>query len=130
MSQAITIINFAHALTLQQQAQIEQLCNCTIARVIDVSTQVDNTQPLAPQVTQLIDAVGLSQEEWDKLPLLINPPSYAPLTVALLAQLHGRMGNFPTMLRIRPIANSTPVRFEVAELLNLQTYRETGRKQR
>ncbi|MFN3763696.1 MAG: CRISPR-associated protein Csx15, partial [Anaerolineae bacterium] len=49
---------------------------------------------------------------------------------ALLAELHGRCGYFPAMLRVRPVPGSTPPRYEVAEIVNLQMLREEARKRR
>jgi hypothetical protein len=40
------------------------------------------------------------------------------------------MGYFPTIIRLRPVANATPPRFEVAELINLQAVRDRAREQR
>ncbi|OQA39911.1 MAG: hypothetical protein BWY52_03004 [Chloroflexi bacterium ADurb.Bin325] len=58
------------------------------------------------------------------------PPSLNFIAVALLAELHGRMGYFPTCVRLRPVAGSTPPRFEVAELLPLNEVREAARRRR
>jgi hypothetical protein len=52
------------------------------------------------------------------------------IAVTLLAELHGRMGYFPAMLRLRPVTGSTPPRFEVAEIINLQTVRDRARSRR
>ncbi len=46
----------------------------------------------------------------------------------LLAELHGRMGYFPAIVRIRPVVDSLPPRYEVAEIINLQNVRETARR--
>jgi len=62
-------------------------------------------------------------EEGRTCPLLINPPGYAPAAFVLLAELHGRIGSFPTLIRIRPKAGPVPA-YEVTELLNLQAVRE------
>ena len=84
---------------------------------------------MEPQITAIVDAVGLSSEEWQTRPLLINPPGYAPAAFVLLAELHGRIGHFPSLIRLRP--KPGPVTsYEVAELLNLQTIREAARKRR
>jgi hypothetical protein len=61
---------------------------------------------------------------------LINPPSLNFVAIALLAELHGRMGYFPACLRLRPVEGSTPPRYEVAELLNLQEARNAARRRR
>jgi len=74
--------------------------------------------------------VGLSPVEWQTLPFLINPPSLNVIAVTLIAELHGRMGHFPAIVRLRPVADSVPTRYEVAEVINLQAVRDTARSQR
>lgn len=123
------ILNFTHPFTSEQRAQIESLAQTSIEEVRTVPVQINQAEPLEPQITATVDAVGLSSEAWQTLPLLINPPGYAPAAFVLLAELHGRIGHFPSLIRLRPIPG--PVTgYEVAELLNLQTIRETARKRR
>ncbi len=126
----MVILNFSHPLTEEQLAQIEALSGQKVERVIEVPTQLDHEKPFAPQVTELVEKVGLSSKEWQTLPILINPPSLNFIAVTLLAELHGRMGYFPTIVRLRPVPNSIPPRFEVAELINLQAVRDRARGQR
>lgn len=57
------------------------------------------------------------------------PPGYAPAAFVLLAELHGCIGHFPTLIRLRPKAGPVPA-YEVAELLNLQAMREAARTRR
>src|SRR5260370_37148651 len=123
------ILNFTHPLTPEQRAQIEALADTSIDEVRTISVQINQAQPLAPQITAIVDAVGLSSEEWQTRPLLINPPGYAPAAFVLLAELHGRIGHFPTLIRLRPKPGPMTT-YEVAGLLNLQTIRETARKRR
>jgi len=92
--------------------------------------QFDHGALFAEQVRTLADRVGLSPEDWQTTPLLVNPPGYAPATAALLAELHGRMGHFPAVLRLHPVEGSTPTRYEVAEVINLQQIREDARLRR
>jgi hypothetical protein len=40
------------------------------------------------------------------------------------------MGYFPPCLRLRPIKDSLPPQFEIAEILNLQEMREKARTRR
>ncbi len=123
------ILNFSHPLTPEQRAQIEALAHTSIEEVRTVPVQIDQTEPLELQIVVIVDATGLSSEEWQTRPLLINPPGYAPAAFVLLAELHGRIGHFPSLIRLRP--RSGPVTtYEVAELLNLQTIREAARKRR
>ena len=124
------LLNFSHPLTPDQVSQIEQLADQPVTEVRHVPAQFDHEQPFAPQVVALADACDLSPAEWQTLPLLVNPPSLNLIAVALLAELHGRCGYFPTVLRLRPVPGSTPPRFEVAELVNLQAVRDAARQKR
>src|SRR2546425_6019780 len=123
------ILNFTHPLTPNQQSQIESLANTTITEVRTIPVQIDQSEPLESQITAVINAVGLSSQEWQTYPLLINPPGYAPAAFVLLAQLHGRIGHFPSLIRLRPKPGPVTT-YEVAELLNLQAIREAARKRR
>ena len=124
------ILNFAHPLTSAHLAQVESLAGERVARVVDVPTYLDHDRPIAQQVQALADGAGLTSQDWQTEPLLVNPPSLNFIAVTLLAELHGRCGYFPTVLRLRPVPGSTPPRFEVAELVNLQAVRYTARHTR
>ena len=123
------ILNFTHPLTAEQRTQIETLADTPIDEVRTIPVQINQDEPLEPQITAIVDAVGLTSEEWQTRPLLINPPGYAPAAFVLLAELHGRIGHFPTLIRLRPKPGPVTT-YEVAELLNLQTIREAARRRR
>jgi hypothetical protein len=40
------------------------------------------------------------------------------------------MGYFPSVLRLRPVPDSNPPQFEVAEIINLQAVRDRAREHR
>lgn len=123
------ILNFAHPLTDEHKAQIEALASVPIEEIRTIPVQIDQSEPLEPQIIAVVDATQLSSQEWQMHPLVINPPGYAPAAFVLLAELHGRMGHFPSLIRLRP--KPGPVTsYEVAELLNLQAIRESARQRR
>lgn len=126
------ILNYAHPFTGEQVAQIEQLIGADAKRIEikQIKAHLDPAEPLGPQVAALADAAELSDEEWSGAPLLVNPPSLNFAAVALIAELHGRMGYFPACLRLRPVPASIPPRYEVAEVLNLQDIRNAARRRR
>lgn len=124
------LLNFAHPLTKQQIEQIESLTGESVERLIEINSQIDPQEPLIPQVMTLADRCGLSPVEWQTLPILVNPPSLNFSAVILIAELHGRMGYFPPCIRLRPVKDALPPRFEVAEILNLQAVREAARAAR
>ncbi len=123
------VLNFTHPLTKEQCTQIEALAQNTIAEVRTITVRIDQEEPLEPQIKRIVETVELSPEEWQTYPLLINPPGYAPAAFVLLAVLHGRIGHFPTLVRLCPRYGTTTT-YEVAELLNLQHIRETSRVRR
>ena len=124
------LLNFSHPLTAAQAAQIETLTGRGPQQVIEVPVQFDEALPFAPQVRALVNAVGLDARAWQTTPLLLLLPSLNFIAAALLAELHGRMGYFPPVLRTRPVADSLPRTYEIAEVLDLQALREDARKQR
>ncbi|MFN3929149.1 MAG: CRISPR-associated protein Csx15 [Thermoflexus sp.] len=124
------VLNFAHPLTEEQLHQIEALAGRTVEQIIVIDAQVDPGAPLAPQVAAMVDRVGLSAEEWQTLPLLIALPSLNYSAGVLLAELHGRMGYFPSILRLRPVPGVVPPRFEVVEIIDLQAVRDAARARR
>lgn len=124
------LLNFSHPITPAQKEQIEALTQEKIQRTIAVMPQFDEQAPFTPQVQELLAQVELTPEEWQGAPLLVVLPSLNFIAAALLAELHGRMGYFPPIVRTRPVANAVPRRYEVAEILDLQAIREAARRQR
>ena len=124
------LINFAHPLSEAHVVQVEALVGQKVARVVKVSSQVDVQQSLAAQVARMADGAGLSAEQWQNEAVVINPPSLNHGAVLLMAELHGRMGHFPTCMRMRPVPESVPLRFEVAEVVSLQALRGGARARR
>lgn len=124
------LLNFSHPITPAQAAQIEALAGHAIARTITVPTEFDEGAPFPPQVEALVNQIDLSATDWQSEQILVVLPSLNFISGILLAHLHGRMGYFPPIVRTRPVAHSVPRRFEVAEILDLQTIRAAARRQR
>lgn len=124
------LLNYAHPITDSQRIQIEELTGQSITSIVDLPSQIDPQQPLGPQIITLADAAGLTPQQWQSEAILINLPSLNFSAAALLAELHGRMGYFPPVLRLRPVPGAIPPRFEVAEILNLQVMRDEARLRR
>ena len=124
------IINFTHPLTAPQTTALAPLTGAHITRIIEVKTQLDPAQLFSEQAHILIESIGLTEAEWQTLPLLINLPSHNVIAALVLAESHGRMGYFPAVIRLRPMAETTPPQFEVAEIINLQAVRDRARQAR
>lgn len=124
------LLNFSHPLTTVQRSDVASTCGQALERVLDVPTQLDPEQPFAPQVRQVVDSVGLHPVEWQSLPLLVQLPSLNVIAALVLAELHGRCGYFPAVLRLKPMPATTPPQFAMAEILNLQAVRDAARRLR
>lgn len=122
------LLNFARAFTAQQQQALEISLGERLNKIIHLPTELDNARPYGPQCVDLVEAIKLTQNEWETLPIVVNPPGFAPGALALLSELHGRMGHFPAIVRLRPVAGSNPPRYELAEIIDLQALRDTARE--
>jgi transposase len=117
------IINLSHPLTAEQLSAIAERTGQPADQVWQRMPQFDHQRSLVEQIATLLDEIGLSAEEWQNVPILLNPPGFAPAAAVALAQIHGRSGHFPALIRLRPMAGSIPTRYELAELINLDAVR-------
>lgn len=124
------LLNFAHPLTEDQLKKVEKLTGRSLDQVVDLDVQFDHQQPYQPQMSELLATIPLDPKGWQTNPILVNLPSLNFIAGLLLAELHGRMGYFPPIIRLRPIQGSLPPSFEVAEILNLQSVRDAARRKR
>ena len=124
------LINFSHPMTDEQLERITQLLGQPIDTILSFPAQFDQHRPFIPQAAELVDRVGLTPQHWQTDAILVNLPSLNSIASVVLAELHGRMGYFPPIVRLRPIEEALPPRYEVAEIINLQGVRDTARKKR
>lgn len=123
------ILNFAHPLTPAQLAQIATQTDSD-PEVRTIPVQIDHGQPLTPQIVALVDAADLTPEQWQTMPLLVNLPGLTPAAAGILAELHGRMGYFPSVLALKRGDGIVPPRFDVWEIADLQALRSAARGRR
>lgn len=124
------ILNFAYPIKPEQRKKIEEITGQTKIQVRDVPVEFEHERAFGEQARVIVDSIGLTPNEWQTLPILINLPSLNFGAVTVLVELHGRMGYFPSILRTRPVNNGGLTQYEVAEVINLQTLRGTTRAER
>ena len=124
------LLNFSHPLTGDQLAQVQELTGQPLTRVVEMPVQFDNNQPFLPQFSNLMARLDVPARELQSEAVAVYLPALNFIAGLVLAELHGRMGYFPPVLRLRPIPGSLPPRFEVAEVLNLQAVRDAARATR
>jgi len=126
----VIVVNFSHPLTDEQSEQARLLLNVRIDEVINAPVQFDHSEPFHEQAVEAVNRAGLTSHQWQVRDIIVNPPGFAPAAAAILAEIHGRMGHFPTILRLRPVHGGGAPRYEMAETLNLQEVRDSARSVR
>lgn len=124
------LLNFSHPITDEQQAQIEGLIGRKVERIHHLPVQFDHAEAYLPQLSKVMEKLPLSPQELQSAAVLVNLPSFNAIAALVLAELHGRMGYFPPIVRMRPVEGAIPPKFEAAEVLNLQTVRDVARTKR
>jgi hypothetical protein len=126
----MNLLNLAHPITPKQREQIERMAGQPVAQVIDVRVQFDLEQPFVAQVVAMFDGLGITSERWQGEAWLVALPSLNYIAALVLAELHGRMGHFPAILRLRPVPGALVTEYEVAEIVNLEQVRQAARARR
>jgi hypothetical protein len=126
----MTILNFAHPLTEAQREQLAALLSRPMESVIEVKAHFDVMQDFVPQVVALVDGLNITPEQWQREPWLVLLPSLNYAAGVLLAELHGRMGHFPAIVRLRAVPGLLVTEYEVAEIINLENVRQAARTKR
>ena len=124
------VLNFAHPLTEEQILRLEEIAGEKVEEIREFKVSFDNAKPFAEQVKELVDGCDMTPMDWQTKRILVVPPSLNFIAVTLIAELHGRMGYFPPIVRIRPVEGAVPPKFEVAEIIDLQAVRDRARKER
>ncbi|MBI4771447.1 MAG: putative DNA binding domain-containing protein [Chloroflexi bacterium] len=127
---ALMVLNFHQPFTLPQREQLERVTQSRVIEIIEPAggpLRLDESRSFVLQARELLDAAGLTPEEWRTLPLVVNLPGFAPLAALLVAQLQGRMSRLPHVLRMRPSGADRTI-FEVAEVIELQRARDEAQQ--
>jgi hypothetical protein len=129
------LINFSHPLTAPQRAAAQAVVKADVIDERHVPASLNVQQAFGPQVAALADEAGLTPAQWQGAALLLVLPSLNYAAAALLAEVHGRCGYWPPVLRLRPVAGpdgkpQLPPSFEFAEVINLAGIREDARARR
>lgn len=127
---SVILVNFSHPLTDEQREQARLLLNVRIEGVISVPVQFDHHRTFQEQAVDAVNKTGLTSHEWQTRGIVVNLPGFAPAAAVILAEIHGRMGHFPTVLRLRPVHGEGAPWFEIAEAVNLQEVRDKARSAR
>lgn len=91
---------------------------------------VPEDKDFVPTVLSYVDSIDLLPREWQAFPIAVVAAGYAPAWSVLLAELHGRLGYFPDLVRLRPAPAGVEEKFEVVEIVSLRHIRNQARAKR
>jgi len=124
----VIVINFSgHPLTISQQEQLKDRYRIHIEELIELPVHFDAQQDLKPQAKRWVEDVGLAPEEWSEKNIYLILPGLAPGAAAILAIVHGLRGGFPKILWVYQAPHDR-TQYEVAQVIDLQALRDTGRE--
>lgn len=101
-----------------------------ISNILDCQIQFVEADSFVEQLSHSLQTISLKGEKWQTEPILVNLPGHNVITAILLAELHGRMGYFPPVIRWKTGTKIGGTPYEVAEILNLNKVRQNARTQR
>lgn len=127
-SSPVIVVNFSHPLGPDQLAELEALTGAAV-EVHSVFVHLDLDAPLEPQIQACIDAVPLTADEWQAVPLVVVLPGIAIAAAMVLAEVHGLRGHFPTCITATLVDEIIP-RFAMRELVGLERIRNHARQRR
>lgn len=123
------LINFSHPLDPDAVAACESSLGQPLSRApIEVQHLFDVESSFVEQAKSLVETVGLSPQEWQRASLIVNLPPLSLIAALVLAEIHGRRGEFPRVLRMK--RNAQTEVWEFAELVSLQNLRDEARQRR
>jgi hypothetical protein len=126
------ILNFSgHPVTAGQQQAIEKLMHWSASGLVDVRLgNVPEDNNFVPFITKAIESAGLLPEDWQTTTFVTVPAGYPAAWSVILAELHGRLGYFPDVVRLRPTRSGASEKYEVAEIISLRQLRHESRGKR
>ena len=119
------VLNFGHPLSDAAQAELADVIgefDTVLARV-----SLDMESPLGPQIATVVEGMKLSSEQLQTRRLVAILPGASVAAALVLAEIHGRSGNWPTIVHLVRAEDGV---FHMGELVDLQQTRNTARTSR
>ena len=126
------ILNFSHPLTDNQKEQIRKKLSVSIkewheSKILRINCYINIDRPLSEQINNILD--NIPENVWHKHILFIPPP-IAHSAILITISIRERCGYYPQSIRIKRERKSLPPRYVIAEVINLNDFREQSRAKR
>lgn len=126
----IHVLNFGHPLTPAQLEQLGAMLGRQPESVREAKVHLDIESAFEGQIRALVDGLGLSPADWQAQNWVVVLPALSAAAGVLLAELHGRMGHFPSIVRLKAVVDGATTSYAVAEVINLNLVRMQARASR
>lgn len=124
----MTILNLASQLSSDDVSAVAALSGRKPRRVVNVVPNFVESEPLGPQVRELLDGLGFSSADWEKQSIILNLPPDPAASALIVAEIAGRRGRTPSVIRWRTAPGGQGR--EPAEVISLHEIRKEARHQR
>jgi hypothetical protein len=114
----MVILNFSHPLTLEQIEQLKEKLHVSTFTVETVPVQIDQTQPLTPQIEQLMHFLTTLHVSADKV--ILHLPGFAPAAACVIAQFYHMTERWPRFIRLTPVHAVGQTRYDIFEIVDLE----------
>jgi len=94
-------LNFSDPITHTQREKIENILLKPIEEIIELHTQLGESCSFRLQLCDLVNQVKILSESFQQGEYIVNLPGFAPAAAVLISELRGRMGHFPTVIRLK-----------------------------
>jgi len=128
------VLNFGHPLSDGAQAVLEEYLQGPV-QTVRMPFELDLDRPTGIQVTTRVNEMamllrGAAARLDGTAPVVVVLPGITEGAAALLAELHGRLGAFPRVVRLRRRADGTWLPDAAEPLLDLEKLRNEARGRR
>ena len=126
------ILNFSHPLTDYQKEQIRKKLSMPVSewkksKIVRVDCYINIDRSLPSQINKILD--GLPAKVWHQH-IAFVPPPIAHSAILIMISIRERCGYYPQSIRIKREKKSLPPQYVVAEVIDLNSFRETSRAKR
>lgn len=124
LADEVVVLNFSHPITEVQKGEIAGLLGVTpfdvkVREGLSKQYRYVTTLNLVEQVRDQVADARLAPSNWQEKLIIVNLPAHSGGAMIALAEMHGRMGYFPTVLRIERAEDG----FHFTEAIDLEQLR-------
>lgn len=120
----VLILNFSHPITDAQKGEIAKLVGVELTGIefregLSRQYAYATADQLVAAVREQVNAAKVSASDWQSTRVFVNLPALSAGAMIALAEMHGRMGYFPSALRIEKVGDA----FSFTEVIDLDALR-------